>query len=57
MIGIATAPANPVAFGLMRGGSWESAPQYCRSASRSRFSPDNRSRDNGFRVVQVARIQ
>ena len=36
---------------VLRGGSWGSAPQGCRSALRAWFSPDLRSGDVGFRVA------
>ncbi|RFP56022.1 MAG: peptidase C14 [Limnothrix sp. CACIAM 69d] len=35
---------------LLRGGSWDYYPGYCRSAVRFGNSPDNRSNDIGFRV-------
>lgn len=33
-----------------RGGGWSNAPVHCRSADRSRFTPDIRFNDLGFRV-------
>ncbi|MDN4753876.1 SUMF1/EgtB/PvdO family nonheme iron enzyme [Porphyromonadaceae bacterium W3.11] len=36
---------------VLRGGSWDSDADYCRSADRSRWYPDGRYRDLGFRVV------
>jgi len=38
---------------VMRGGSWESAAIYCRSAYRRRVIPDLRT--VGFRIVLIAR--
>ena len=42
------APEN--ALRLLRGGSWLSAPQVCRSAFRGRYHPDSAYSDGGFRV-------
>ncbi|MEO0353364.1 MAG: SUMF1/EgtB/PvdO family nonheme iron enzyme [Cyanobacteria bacterium P01_A01_bin.3] len=36
---------------VLRGGSWGAYPMYCRSASRVRKDPDNRSLAQGFRVA------
>jgi formylglycine-generating enzyme required for sulfatase activity len=36
---------------LLRGGSWDLGPRYCRSASRDRYSPDLRDDYVGFRLV------
>jgi len=36
---------------VLRGGSWYSPPQHCRSAFRSRSSPGDRYDDIGFRVA------
>ena len=36
---------------LLRGGSWNSYPGYCRSAFRDRLRPDYADLDVGFRVV------
>jgi len=36
---------------VLRGGSWFSYPGYCRSADRSRSTPDYRSSSVGFRIV------
>jgi formylglycine-generating enzyme required for sulfatase activity len=36
---------------VLRGGSWDDHPWYCRSAFRFRFNPDNRNYYYGFRVV------
>jgi len=35
---------------LLRGGSWDSRPRYCRSACRNSHHPDGRDDDVGFRV-------
>ncbi len=39
---------------LLRGGSWDFSPWYCRSAYRDRFVPDDRDLNIGFRVVCLA---
>lgn len=36
---------------LMRGGSWNSSPQCCRSAFRTKLDPDARLYDIGFRIA------
>ncbi len=36
---------------LLRGGSWNSGPRACRSASRSKLNPETHLYDVGFRVV------
>jgi len=36
---------------LLRGGSWNGSPDFCRSASRSRISPEYDDSRVGFRVV------
>ncbi|MEM9448683.1 MAG: formylglycine-generating enzyme family protein [Cyanobacteria bacterium P01_E01_bin.6] len=36
---------------MIRGGSWVSDPEYCRSAYRFNYIPDDRDFDIGFRVV------
>jgi formylglycine-generating enzyme required for sulfatase activity len=36
---------------VLRGGSWDLNPRYCRSATRNYDSPDDRSSALGFRVV------
>jgi formylglycine-generating enzyme required for sulfatase activity len=36
---------------LLRGGSWNNYTRFCRSASRDRYDPDNRSMLIGLRVV------
>jgi formylglycine-generating enzyme required for sulfatase activity len=38
-------------YRVQRGGSWFNLPEFCRSAFRLRFSPDDRYYDFGFRVV------
>jgi formylglycine-generating enzyme required for sulfatase activity len=38
-------------YRLLRGGSWDSLPEDCRSAYRGTFSPDGRNSYLGFRVV------
>jgi formylglycine-generating enzyme required for sulfatase activity len=40
---------------VLRGGSWNDNPRYCRSAARDYNNPDNRDYDVGFRVVSRAR--
>jgi formylglycine-generating enzyme required for sulfatase activity len=35
---------------LLRGGSWDNHPRFCRSASRGLLPPDNRGSNLGFRV-------
>ncbi|MBD2362650.1 SUMF1/EgtB/PvdO family nonheme iron enzyme [Anabaena minutissima FACHB-250] len=42
---------NDNQFRLLRGGSWDYNPRYCRSADRLRDARDNRYNDVGFRVV------
>lgn len=50
-----TDPAGPATgfYRVLRGGSWYSHAQYCRSAYRYYGNPDFASRDFGFRVVFV----
>ena len=36
---------------VLRGGSWQNDPWFCRSASRSRDKPEDKISDVGFRVV------
>jgi formylglycine-generating enzyme required for sulfatase activity len=36
---------------VLRGGSWDDLPEYCRSAFRDGLAPDDTSDDVGFRVV------
>jgi formylglycine-generating enzyme required for sulfatase activity len=38
---------------ILRGGSWSSAPQDLRSASRDKITPDTRNRYIGFRVART----
>jgi formylglycine-generating enzyme required for sulfatase activity len=38
-------------YRLLRGGSWDYIPRFCRSAHRSKTLPDNRDINIGFRVV------
>jgi formylglycine-generating enzyme required for sulfatase activity len=38
---------------ILRGGSWSSVSEFCRSANRHRHDPDDRFSDDGFRVVCV----
>ena len=40
-------------YRVLRGGSWNSNPRYCRSASRSRNSPNGRNYHDGLRLVLV----
>ena len=46
-------PKGPAqgAFPLLRGGSWNLNPMYCRSADRIWNNPDNRNGNVGFRVA------
>ncbi len=39
---------------VIRGGSWDGDPPFCRSAYRVNFTRDNRTYTIGFRVVCVA---
>ena len=48
--------ASENAARLLRGGSWGSDPQNCRSAYRNSYDADNRYYNVGFRVVFSARI-
>ena len=41
-------------FRVVRGGSWDDFPDYCRSASRIRSAPDYRFSALGFRVMFVS---
>jgi len=43
-------------YRLLRGGSWDSGPRYCRSAYRVRLDADGRYDLNGFRVVLVSGV-
>ncbi len=51
--GAATDPQGPASgkYRVLRGGSWLSNPDYCRSAYRNNRTPDNRFNNYGFRVV------
>lgn len=40
---------------ILRGGSWDSVPRYCRSASRLHSYPDLTSNRFGFRIVLASR--
>ena len=53
--GAVTDPTGPSTGSdrVRRGGSWDDAGTYCRSASRYRSAPDFRSHDIGFRVAAV----
>ncbi|MCC5622528.1 SUMF1/EgtB/PvdO family nonheme iron enzyme [Nostoc sp. CHAB 5715] len=42
---------------LLRGGSWDFNPRYCRSALRYRYARVSRNRDVGFRVVVAAPLR
>jgi len=49
--GSGTDPTGPVQGWVIRGGSWNSYARFCRSASRSRYSPDFCNRYTGFRLA------
>jgi len=49
--GSAWKTSDDKAFRLLRGGSWLNDPDRCRSASRSKLSPDNQVSHFGFRVA------
>jgi len=38
------------AYRVMRGGSWNNSARNCRATNRNRRRPDNRNRNQGFRV-------
>lgn len=40
-------------YRVVRGGSWDSSPQNCRSAYRSGYSPASLSGGVGFRIVRI----
>lgn len=40
-------------YRVLRGGSWNGPPEYCRSASRDYLNPDSRTGSLGFRVVRT----
>jgi len=48
-------PANG-SLRVLRGGSWDGEPGYCRSASRGRHAPDARYGSYGFRVAVAAGV-
>jgi formylglycine-generating enzyme required for sulfatase activity len=54
--GAATDPAGADAGPrrVLRGGSWNRLPEYCRSAFRDGYDPGMRGEDFGFRVAVVA---
>ena len=41
---------------LLRGGSWDSHPRYCRAAFRARLAADVRNYSLGFRLISSTRI-
>ncbi len=45
--------ADTGCFRVMRGAGWVDYAEYCRSASRSIYSPNNRHNSLGFRLVRV----
>ncbi len=47
-------PTGPGSARVLRGGSWNSYPSSCRSASRYRNAPGNRSAIIGFRLVRTS---
>ena len=53
--GVMKNPPGPESgsYRVIRGGSWYSDAQYCRSAARYHYSPDDRRGDIGFRLVFV----
>lgn len=46
-----TGPSSTRTFRVVRGGSWFSLTNYCRSSFRNRFPPSSRYNDFGIRVV------
>ncbi len=38
---------------VLRGGSWKEIPRYVRAANRTRYEPDYKSADTGFRLVKM----
>lgn len=57
-IGDATDPTGPDdgSHGVLRGGSWLSDPQYCRSAYRCILAPGDRGLNFGFRVLAIQTV-
>ena len=53
--GAVTDPTGPHSgsFRVLRGGSWDYDPEYCRSADRFNLTPDIRNYYYGFRVVRT----
>ena len=53
--GVVEDPQGPSSgtFRVLRGGSWDCTPRYCRSAFRGSFKPDYRFSSYGFRVVRT----
>ncbi|MBF0461359.1 MAG: formylglycine-generating enzyme family protein [Magnetococcales bacterium] len=49
-------PKGPVkgSYRVLRGGSWDSAPNYVRTVARNYWEPDNRDFYTGFRLVRNA---
>ena len=45
---------NESEYRVLRGGSWNDYPRYCRSATRDSDRPDGRSFNPGFRVCCIA---
>lgn len=41
---------------VLRGGSWDVNPLFCRSANRNRDNPDAWNNFNGFRVVVLSGV-
>ena len=51
------AGSDPDVSRVLRGGSWDINPWYCRAAYRLDYSPDSRSSHVGFRVCRGAPIE
>ncbi|MBK8923202.1 MAG: formylglycine-generating enzyme family protein [Saprospirales bacterium] len=53
--GSQTNPTGPDSgsYRVIRGGSWNTGPQYCRVADRSDDAPGNRSSNTGFRLART----
>ncbi|MEO5363240.1 MAG: formylglycine-generating enzyme family protein [Magnetococcus sp. DMHC-8] len=47
-------PKGPLkgTYRVLRGGSWDSAPNYVRTVARNYWEPDNRDFNTGFRLVR-----